>query len=206
MAKVILIYGTRHGQTAKIAAVIASLLRRAEHQVDVWRGDQLPLEMALAPYDAIILGGSVIATRHQRCLYRLVRHHHAVFNQELSAFFSVSGAAAGRRPRDQEEARQRARQFLDQTGWHPDLVEIVAGAVPFSRYDRLTRWLMQFYLWRQGSATDPTRDYEYTNWNAVRDFAEAIASMLEQRASRHIPAEREFALVDARHRADHTTD
>ena len=35
---------------------------------------------------------------------------------------------------------------------------------------------MRFIAWREGAPTDVRRDYEFTDWNAVRRFALGVAA------------------------------
>jgi menaquinone-dependent protoporphyrinogen oxidase len=178
MAHILIVYSTTYGYTAKVAAFIAGVVQEQGHCPEVIPVVQVSPALALEAYDAVIVGGSVIATRHQAALRRFVRRHRALLAQKPAAFVSVSGAAASPRPRDQADARRFARRFLAQTGWASDQVALVAGAALYRRYDRLTRWIMQLYMWRQGGDSDPSRDYEYTDWPALRAFVEGFLARL----------------------------
>lgn len=178
MARILIVYSTTYGYTAKVAAFIAGVVQEQGHRPEVIPVSQLPPAPALDAYDAVIVGGSVIAAHHQAALRRFVRRHRARLARRPTAFFSVSGAAAGRRPCDQADARRFAHRFLQQTGWSPGQIALVAGAVRYRQYNWLTRWIMQLSMWRQGGDTDPARDYEYTDWPALRMFVEGFLSYL----------------------------
>jgi menaquinone-dependent protoporphyrinogen IX oxidase len=47
---------------------------------------------------------------------------------------------------------------------------------------------MRFIAWREGAPTDARRDYEFTNWTAVRQFALDVAADVrdERRCSAEI--------------------
>jgi len=57
------------------------------------------------------------------------------------------------------------------TGWHPARVELVAGALPYSKYNFLIRYVMRRIAAKEGGDTDTSHDYEYTDWEAVDRFA-----------------------------------
>jgi menaquinone-dependent protoporphyrinogen oxidase len=57
-------------------------------------------------------------------------------------------------------------------------VKVVAGALPYTRYNRLTRWAMKRIVTKAHGDTDTSRDYEYTDWNDVRQFARDFAGAL----------------------------
>ena len=54
-------------------------------------------------------------------------------------------------------------------------VAVVAGALPYTRYSPLTRWMMRRIVAKAKGDTDTSRDYEYTDWEAVRRFAGEFA-------------------------------
>jgi menaquinone-dependent protoporphyrinogen oxidase len=66
-------------------------------------------------------------------------------------------------------------RFLDATGWNPDIRKTVAGALPYTRYNWFTRWIMRRIVAKAGGDTDTSRDYEYTDWNQVRQLAHVFA-------------------------------
>ncbi|HET9268762.1 MAG TPA: flavodoxin domain-containing protein, partial [Vicinamibacterales bacterium] len=64
MARILIVYGTTEGHTAKVAAAISETLRRNGAEVDMRAAD----DPAPAPdgYDAVIVAASVHAGRYQR--------------------------------------------------------------------------------------------------------------------------------------------
>ena len=58
--------------------------------------------------------------------------------------------------------------------------ELVAGALLYTRYNFLVRFVMRQITKAEGGDTDTSRDYEYTDWDAVDRFAEAFARQLRQ--------------------------
>jgi len=64
------------------------------------------------------------------------------------------------------------------TLWTPQHVANFAGALPYRKYPWPLRLMMRFIVSRAGGDTDTSRDYEYTDWNAVDRFAAEFAGRL----------------------------
>jgi menaquinone-dependent protoporphyrinogen oxidase len=94
------------------------------------------------------------------------------------AFFSVCGAASGRTPEGDREAEGYRERFLRETGWEPELQTSIAGAVVYTKYGPLTRFLMKRIQRAKGLDTDTSRDFEYTDWEDVDRFADAVHAAL----------------------------
>lgn len=181
--RIAIIYGTRYGQTKKIAEQIDRTLTAAGHIVSIACGAGLSQTVRLSDCDGVIIGGSVIAGRHQPYLERFVRAHRDELNRMPSAFFSVSASAAGSSDRDQKNARRVLVEFLTKTGWHPRLTTPIAGALPFIRYGVFTRMLLKMISRRAGGPTDTSRDHELTDWGQVSRFAAEFAASLPEPAT-----------------------
>ena len=77
-----------------------------------------------------------------------------------AVFFSVSGSAAGKSREERREADDAVSCFLATTGWRAFEVTTFGGAIAYTKYDFLTRWLMRSLARRKGVSTDTSRDHE----------------------------------------------
>ena len=94
MSKISIVYGTTEGQTAKIADVMADVIRAHGH--DVATVDVKHASDGLAAgYDGVILGASIHMGKHDKHAVEFVRHNREVLERVPSGFFSVSLAAHG---------------------------------------------------------------------------------------------------------------
>jgi menaquinone-dependent protoporphyrinogen oxidase len=168
MASVLIVYGTTEGQTRKIAARMAELASEYGHAATVADAAGAAVHVPRGRYDAVMVAASVHRLRHQTSVKRFVRENLRLLEHVPSAFFSVSLSAAGKEPRQREGARRCAEAFLKETGWKPGMVRLVAGALAYSRYGFVTRWVMKQIARREGGDTDTSRDYEYTDWEQLR--------------------------------------
>jgi menaquinone-dependent protoporphyrinogen oxidase len=173
--RILLVYATKHGHTAKIAARVADGIREAGGEVDV---RELANDVSPSGYAAAVVGASIHAGHHQREMVDWVKRHAVELNGMPSAFFSVSLAAA----EDTDEARAETRKyiddFVDETGWTPGRAESLAGALLYREYDFATRLVMRLIMKRGGHPTDTSHDYDYTDWDAASRFGGEVAAMI----------------------------
>ncbi len=180
--RILILYGTSYGQTAKIAQEMARGLTAAGHTVTLVRGDELPRALSLRTFDGVIIGASVLRGRHQRYIEQFVRRHCDTLSSIPSAFFSVSGAAASQDPQQREEARRVVDRFLTVAQWHPRRTATIAGAMAYTKYSPLLRLLLKYIARRAGGPTDTSRDHEFTDWTQVERFATDFAAGLPEPA------------------------
>jgi len=175
MAKVLIPYGTTEGQTAKIAEVITDVIHDMGHEAEAL--DIKDLSHTLPDgYDAVIVGASIHMGKHDKHVVEFVRKNHDTLARLPSAFFSVSLAAHG----DTQEAEGYVDQFEEETGWHPDRVALFGGALLYTHYGFIKRHMMKKIAGDKPGhlGTDTSRDYVYTEWDAVKRFAEHFADGL----------------------------
>ena len=172
--KILIVYGTTHGQTASIASFLQLVLDRRGCQVTVSNAKEPPTP-PLGQFDGIIVGASVIARGHQPSIAAFIRDNVETLNAMPSAFFSVSASAGSSREAGRAAARRLRDAFLAEVGFHPSLSECIAGAIKYTRYNFLLRWYMKKASRMNGGSTDTSRDHEYTDWAQVEAFARQFA-------------------------------
>lgn len=178
MPRTLILYATTEGHTARIAQRIELALRDQGHTVETRPANALS-DLDPSAYDGVIVGASIHYGRHPRYLRALVRRHRNALATRPGAFFSVSLSAGG--PGAKPAAAQRYLDaFLRQSGWQPQQTASFAGALQYSRYGVWKRLLMRMIVGFAGGDTDTTRDYEYTDWNAVERFAGRYAQCLKR--------------------------
>jgi menaquinone-dependent protoporphyrinogen oxidase len=184
--RILIVYGTTHGQTAAIAAFLQLTLEQRSCQVVVSNVREPPTP-PLNHFDGIIVGASVIARGHQPAIAAFIRDNVETLNAMPSAFLSVSASAGSSREEGRAAARRLRDGFLAETGFHPALTECIAGAIKYTKYNFLLRWYMKKASRMNGGSTDTTRDHEYTNWEQVATFAGQFASKVTQSHLEAIP-------------------
>ena len=177
MSRILVIYGTTEGQTAKVARYLGDTLRTAGASADVV--DARTATPSPDSYDAVIVAASVHARGYQASVRRWVHAHAQVLNVKPTAFVSVCLGVLQPEPKVQRDLAAIVDRFLTSTGWRPAITKQVAGALAYSRYNWLKRWAMVRIVRKAGGDTDTSRDYEYTDWADVRRFAGDFCQGLE---------------------------
>ena len=170
MSRVLILYGTTDGHTRLIAESIGDALRIGGVEADVVRAgtaDPHP-----ARYDGAIVAASIHAGRYQKAVEHWVRAHARDFGSRPTAFVSVCLSVVNRTPKVIGDLDAIVKRFSKTTGWKPMQIEHVAGALLYTRYNFLKRWVMKRIVKQQGGETDTSKDYEYTDWMKLRGFAE----------------------------------
>ena len=175
MARVLIVHASREGHTERVAEALAETLRADGHEASLLPSVPFP---GVGGSDGVIVAASVHRGRHPFPLVRAVRAHRQVLEHLPSAFLSICLCAAASDPLRRAEAEGYLHDFLDRTGWHPDLYASAAGALRFSRYGPLKARFVKGLLRHHGLRADGRTDHEFTDWAEVQRFAEAFSAVL----------------------------
>jgi menaquinone-dependent protoporphyrinogen oxidase len=180
MAEILIVYSTQEGQTAKIANRMADRIESAGHRARLHQlsvaGPQPPDP---AGFDGVLVGASVHAGHHAAEVAPWLAKVCGALASRPSALFSVSLSAGLPAVGGADQARSYLRELAEQSGWRPEQAEVFGGAVRNSRYGLLKRMLMCGILSRSGAGSfDSARDYEFTDWEAVDAFVDALLARL----------------------------
>lgn len=179
---ILMVYGTKEGQTARIAERMAQLMREQGHQVSTHPVQDIPDSFSTDGFDAAIVGGSIHVGAYPAGLRSFVTRHRDWLNRVPAGFFTVCMAIHSQNAKEREAARAYGTRFLAETHWQPGLVETFAGAVKYTQYNFLTRYVMKLITRREGGSTDTAHDHEYTDWDAVARFTRQFLEALTQSA------------------------
>jgi menaquinone-dependent protoporphyrinogen oxidase len=170
-------YGTTEGQTRKIAQRIAAELEKLGHEVELRDSTTMAEPLAADTFDAVMIGASVHQGSHQAAVQHFVSANLAVLGQLPTAFFSVSLVASSSDPEDRKDALNLIEAFCEKTGWRPSLTRSIPGALRYTEYDFLKRWIMKLIVRHYSGPTDSSRDYEFTDWDDVARFAQEFSRL-----------------------------
>ncbi len=177
MQHILVLFATREGQAAKVAARIAGVLRSSGAEVRIVDAKEAAADkLSLSSFDLLVIGASMHAGGLERELVAFVKSHANEISTKPRYFFLVLLSAATRDPalRAPWLADARAR-MTQQLAVEFDDVEMIAGALRYSKYPAPLRWMMRRIARKAGEDTDTSRDYEYTDWDQVDGFARRIA-------------------------------
>lgn len=191
MKPVAVLYSTREGQTQRISEHVAAGLRGRGLDAAASNVRERDAGSDLDAYAAVVLAASVHAGRHEREMIELARTHRERLDGMPNAFLSVTlseagaertGATAEERARSTADVKKMIDRFVQDTGWHPKRIVPVAGALRYTRYNFLVRFVMKRIARAAGGSTDTSRDQEYTDWRALDDFVTAFADEVKSQA------------------------
>ena len=184
MKSICIFYATREGHTRRIAEHVAAELRLRGFAVEVTNVRDHAAGNSLHTCTAAILAASVHAGRHVPEMLQFVKAHRGELACLPTAFLSVTLSEAGAERSDatpEEHAQFVADvqkvldRFFAETGWHPQHVKPVAGALLYTQYNFLIRFVLKHIAKQAGGSTDTSRDHEYTDWVALEQFVAALA-------------------------------
>ncbi len=171
MAKVLIYYGTSDGQTGKIARFLGDSLRALGVEVDVADARGPASDARPSAYALVVVAASVHAGGYQKSVRRWVRGRVAELNAKPNVFLSVCLGILQKDPKVMADLEAILEGFRTETGWQPKEVKWVAGALKYTQYNLLKRWVMRRIVAKAGGDLDTSRDYEYTDWNDLRAYA-----------------------------------
>ena len=185
MLSFLVCYATGEGQTEKVADRIVDVLETRGHEATATNAGDFPADLTVADFDAILIGASIHAGRHQSAAREFVRENRDELSRKPTAFFQVSLSSAD------EEGEAKAAGYVDEfvadTGWHPDRIGLFGGALRYSKYGFLKRLVMRQISKRtvpdaeERGTVEATGDVEFTDWLEVDAFAADVASFVEGR-------------------------
>lgn len=177
MARILILFGTTDGHTAKVAHAVAQTLESEGCRVDVVNAREGTADVTPEPYDGVIVAASVHIGSFQKPVMRWVTRHAVALDAKPTAFLSVCLGILEHDPKVREDLDAIVGKFLNATRWHPTQRHFVAGATPFTKYNFIKRWIMKRMAAKAGGGTSTNRDIEYTDWNDLRAATRSFARL-----------------------------
>jgi menaquinone-dependent protoporphyrinogen oxidase len=177
MATVLMAYQTTDGQTRRIVEYMAEFARGQGHEVRIADVDA-GCGGEEAGVDGVLLAASVHIGRHSPAASHWVREHAPLLQRVPGAFVSVSLSVVSS---GGGESQAYIDAFVEETGWNPALRRPVAGALRYTAYNFVKRAMMKQIAGRGGLPTDTSQDYEFTDWEEVREIVRELLEICAER-------------------------
>ena len=162
--KVLVIYASVEGQTAKIAGFVAEEITGLGHEVELVNADD-SVEISLDGVEAVVLAGSVHQRRHTRNFEAMLSVQAADLKEIRTLLLSVSLNAAF--PEGLDEAQEYVGDMLMRTGLAPDRTVLVGGALRIAQYDYFAMQVVRHVVMRNRPFDPSQTVHEFTDWGAV---------------------------------------
>lgn len=175
MLKTLIVYSSTDGHTIKICEVLRGVIEQNGQQVTVVSvrdADRVDLHA----FDKIVIGASIRYGKHSQLIFDFIERNARLLDGKANAFFSVNIVA--RKPEKRHpDTNPYLRKFLRRISWRPRKLAVFAGKLDYPRYRFFDRWMIRFIMLLTKGPTDPTTVIEFTDWQAVRDFGQAVSEM-----------------------------
>lgn len=177
MKRILILYATREGQTEKVASQIAAHLRKSGADVRLVSAQDRPAidNIDLDIFDRLVFGASMHAGGLEKEIVDFINANATQIEARTRSFFLVLLSAATKDNKLREkwliDARNKMNEQLE-VGF--DAVEMIAGALMYSKYPLPLKWVMRRIAKQAGEGTDISRDYEYTDWKQVEQYAQSL--------------------------------
>ncbi len=132
-------------------------------------------------YQTAFVVASVHIGHHESEMGRFVKRYRHELDRLSGAFLSLTLSEAGAQdaaapPARREQAHADALRMIDvfaaETEWLPARSLAVAGALAYTQYGFVKKFVLKQIAKRAGGSTDTSCDHEYTDWPAVDRFVE----------------------------------
>jgi menaquinone-dependent protoporphyrinogen oxidase len=179
---ILVVFETGEGHTRTVAEALRDRFEALGHDAVLKRArDATAADAGKA--DGIVVAASIHMGKHARRAVRFARARLEALHAKPSAFVSVSLSARSEDPALAAQVEGYLKAFREETGWAPAMTVPVAGALLYTRYGFLKRWILRSIMKKEGGDTDTSRDFVYTNWDAVKAFAGAFSSLVSKAGS-----------------------
>jgi menaquinone-dependent protoporphyrinogen oxidase len=171
MAKYLVVYTSSHGQTRKVAEFIAKTLKENDAKAELVDIKPAKGKLDTTGVKAVFLGSFVHAGKYPGNMIRFTAQNLKALASVPVNFFTVCLAARGTGRESKKTMEGYSVNFASATGLKPATIGYVAGALPYTRYNFLVKFILKKINESTGGDTDTSKDYEYTDWDSVRKFA-----------------------------------
>jgi len=191
--RILVAYATREGQTAKIAEEIENIGVRMGVDVDCVKVDAVTEHALTDRYQGVLVGGSIHLGDFEPELTAFVQRRRSELEALNASFFAVCLTEAEKGDLARETVFGYLQKLSQLTRWHPAMMTAFAGALRYSRYGFVKRFLVKEVARTRQLPTDTEHDYELTDWGSVDAFAEDVIGVAVGKPVAVRPIERDEA-------------
>ena len=179
MTRILVLYFTRGGHTAKIACAIAEQLISRGAQVDLVDINSAAATCINWPdYDVVAFGACVLYGTYDKSVFQFIEQHAEALGALPNSFFCVNVVA--RNPEKCiPENNKYLQKFIALSPWTPMDLKIIAGKVDYPSWPWYDRWMIQLIMKMTKGPTDPKSVIDYTDWADVKIYADHLLELVD---------------------------
>ena len=176
MARTLVIYSTTDGHTLKISQTLVDHLTQSLQDVILMPVEEVN-SATLQEFDCIVIGASIRYGKHQAVVADLIKTNKTLLESKKTAFYTVN-LVARKSEKNQPDTNPYIIKFLQELAWQPSLQGVFAGRLNYPKYGLIDRHMIRFIMWMTKGPTDLKSDTEFTDWQSVKNFANAIRKLV----------------------------
>ncbi len=171
MKKILIIYQSRAGHTARIARCLAKAIEDEGHQADVYPFMEAAREgVDFDAYDTVVVGCPVLYGTYNKDFLAYIGEIRDVLDAKPHSFFNVSVVA--RTPiKATPEGNRYMQKFLKMSPWKPRDLKCFAGKVDYPHWSWLDGKMIQLIMKMTKGPTDPSAIIDYTDYEDLKVYA-----------------------------------
>lgn len=163
--KVLIVFETKEGQTAKIVRHIKTILNNAEHEVRLVNVSNKRVQVSFRDVHKVILAAPVHERRHPKAFEVFLSTGQKTLNAHDTLLLSVSlkAAFAG----CVQEAEDYVIEMEMRTGFTAKRKLLVPGAVRRGSYDYFSSQILRYVVLAGQEPLIGDKDHEFTDWPSL---------------------------------------
>lgn len=171
---ILILYSTTDGQTKKIGQVLKQRFESKSFIVTLRNIDDYHLSsQSIAGFDAIVIGASVRYGKHKKTVSHFIKKQEQALKKTLFAFYSVN-LTARKAEKNTPQNNPYLVKFYTRLPIIPRIDAVFAGRLAYPEYKWYDRMMIRFIMKITKGPTDPSTVKEFTDWQAVANYAEKI--------------------------------
>lgn len=179
MTRILVLYFTRGGHTAKIANAIADQLMSRGAQVDLVDINSSAATCINWPdYDVVAFGACVLYGTYDKSVFQFIEQHAQALAALSNSFFCVNVVARNPEKRIPKNNKY-LQKFIMLSPWTPMDLKIIAGKVDYPSWPWYDRLMIQLIMKITKGPTDPKTVIDYTDWEDVKVYADHLLALAE---------------------------
>ena len=169
--KILVLYSSTDGHTIKICSYLSKKLQQ-NHFVEMNKisNDE---KVDFSNYDFIIIGASIRYGSYRKIFLKFINENYFELQKSVTAFFSVN-IVARKKEKNSINTNPYIKKFYKLSKWKPNIVEVFAGKLDYSKYNFFNKNIIRFIMWITKGPTNTDAIIEFTDWNKVENFAKKI--------------------------------
>ncbi|SDK23974.1 menaquinone-dependent protoporphyrinogen oxidase [Ferrimonas sediminum] len=177
MKRLLVLYMSRGGHTARVARVIMESVRAEGHECDMMDINEAVHESVdWDRYDLVALGAPVLYGTYDKGFFKFIDDHATQIEAKPNSFFNLSVVA--RTPEKATvEGNRYMQKFLELSPWKPKDMKVIAGKVNYPAWGWLDTLAIQMIMKMTNGPTDKNSVIDYTDWEDVKAYGRHLITL-----------------------------